>query len=321
MKQKPSGLDFREVDVREGASVALLLADGSRCGIYWIDFVDGTSYVGQSVEARSRLASHRRRWDDAERVRFATCAPENLDRFELAMIQYVQEIRPLRNVLLTSWPRAEVGVIVSVSDGVSLPLPRERQQRDRLDPDDVVVPQVASPNWRKLAARPDYSEIVDILHTFIEGVIPSPTKTQRLLWTLAALPSTNRAVGWRRLFALSAGRLEVLYVYENLLGDQPSIDWYLNLDSHVVERSILKALRRRGLRDIVAERVHRPSAAGEIVVLHARGWQSLLAVLEDPEVLDACYGLIVRLLRQGINPLKHHHDLGLASEAMAGRLT
>lgn len=76
----------------------------SRCGIYWIDFENGESYVGQSVSAWSRLATHRRRWDDAVLVRFAECSPDRLDEFEFATFQLAQRSRPLWNKLLTFRP-------------------------------------------------------------------------------------------------------------------------------------------------------------------------------------------------------------------------
>ncbi len=77
-------LDFTRFDVADGGSLAILVSDlGSRTGIYWLTFDDGTEYVGQSIEIVKRLASHRRRQPgEMLTVSFAPVPAGELDRAE-----------------------------------------------------------------------------------------------------------------------------------------------------------------------------------------------------------------------------------------------
>jgi hypothetical protein len=311
-------LHFTEHDVRDGGSLALFVEDRSRCGIYWLDFEDGASYVGQSVNARTRLASHRRRWSDVTTARFAECRPERLDELELAVIQHVQKTRPLRNVLLTSRPGGLDDLIVTVREGASLALPWERERRGRLL-EETVAPlsgRQMNASWERLRLHEDYSGLVSSLSTLLLESFPSPAQTQELLWTLTALPSTNRSAGWRRLCTLSAGRLEILRVFEETLNGRKALRWFLNLHPEASGRRVRSALAHVDAPNSTVRRVPYRAVSERVWTIDAVGLDSLDAVLKDEHVLNEVYRLVVMLMRQGMNPLRRHHNHQFATDVL-----
>jgi hypothetical protein len=310
-------LHFTEHDVQDGGSLALFVEDRSRCGIYWLDFEDGASYVGQSVDARTRLATHRRRWSDVTTARFAECLPERLDELEVAAIQHVQKTRPLRNVLLTSRPGGDDDLVVTVRQGQSLALPWDRGRRGRLNdtppylPDDVP----AKANWERLSRHEQYPHLVASLRALLLETFPSPAHTAEVLWTLTALPSTNKSAGWRRLCTLSAGRVEILRVFERTT-TRKTIEWYLNLHPDASARKVRPLLEQTGARNAALKHHTYKAITKPVLTLNATGLHSLDALLQNEYVLDQVYGLVVTLMRQGINPLRHHHSHALARDVL-----
>lgn len=56
-------LRFQRWEVSDDLSLSALVGPGfNGCGIYILEFNDGTQYVGQTVSLLSRIASRRRRW-------------------------------------------------------------------------------------------------------------------------------------------------------------------------------------------------------------------------------------------------------------------
>ena len=311
-------LNFTEHDVTDQGSLALFVENRSRCGIYWLDFEDGSSYVGQSVNARTRLATHRRRWNDAVVVRFAECELERLDDLELATIQYVQKLRPLRNVLLTSRPAGHEDLLITVREGASLALPWERGRRGLLNADQSQSVTVGPANaaWVKLSSHDKYVDLVSVLSSLLSESVPSPAQTQEVLWTLTALPSTNRSTGWRRLCTLSVGRLEVLRVFEERDAGTTSMHWYMNLHPEATEQQVGRALKVAGVENAHVERVAYKALPDPVLTVSAVGLESLGAVLRDGYVLDEVYKLVVSLMRQGINPIRRNHNWSFAIDVL-----
>ncbi|GGK84111.1 hypothetical protein GCM10007382_00060 [Salinibacterium xinjiangense] len=310
-------LHFVEHRMSKNDSLALLADGESRCGIYWIDFEDGYSYVGQSVSTRSRLATHRRRWSDAIVVRFAACPPERLDEFELATIQLAQKTRPLRNKLLTSRPGGEQDLVVSVREGQSLTLPWDRTRRGGIGE----LPRSAESSDRqraafdKLASVPGFDEVAELFATVVKEAIPSPSLSQGVLWSVSALPATNMVPGWRRLATLSAGRVEVLRTFEDSNSSVgPEYPSFLNLAPGTT-RGLARALRRVGLdTSSVADAAYR--ALPGIQTVQIPEVSQAVKLLQERSVLDSVYQLVVTLMRQGSTPLRRAHNPDLASHLL-----
>jgi len=317
--EEPFELHFTGHPMTSDDSLALLLSNNrSRCGIYWIDFADGASYVGQSVSTRSRLAAHRRRWNDAVLVRFAECPPERLDEFELATIQLAQKSRPLRNKLLTSRPGGERDLEVTVRHGESLTLPWDRERRGPVGTTLAIVEPTAGQRaaFEKMEKVPGFDSVAHVLAAIIREAIPSPAASQGVLWSVSALPSTNRARGWRRLATLSAGRVEVLRVFEAKNGEQVDRPSFLNLAPDTDERGLARAFRRIGItQDRVSNGEY--AALNGIRTVEVPALDQLSQLLDEPVVIESVYRLVVTLMRQGSAPLRRVHNPVFAEYLLA----
>jgi hypothetical protein len=315
---RPFELHFTEQLMTANDSLALLLADGeARCGIYWIDFADGESYVGQSVSARSRLATHRRRWDDAVSVRFAACPADRLDEFELAAIQHVQRSRPLRNKMLTSRPGGERDLMVTVSPGQSLTLPWDRDRRgvitDQSGPSETTVSQRVK--FEELAQLADFGAVAGLLATIIREAIPSPVESQGALWSVSALPSTNKASGWRRMSTLSAGRVEILRTFESTRGGVVEHPTFLNLAPDTNMAALTRAVKRAELGKAWIEEATYAALAG-VHTLQVPSLDLTEKLLREPVIIESVYCLVVTLMRQGSAPLRRVHNPALAAHLL-----
>ena len=311
-------LDFTHHIIEDGGSLALAFAKtNSLVGIYWIDFADGSSYVGQSVSTRTRLAAHRRRWNDAVAVHFTSCLPEQLDALEIAVIQHVGKKRPLRNKLLTNRPGGDRDVVVTISPGRSLALPWDRSRRGEVSPPASVA--TVSPAGRKkfdsLRKMDGYELLADATASLIAGAIPSPTESQAWLWSVSALPSTNRAPGLRRLLALSAGRLEILCAFEQVAGGTIFHPSFLNLSPDFSRETLTHALRRAGLGPQAITPGHYRAVAG-VQTVQVPDLATLQNLLNDPAILDAVYQLVITVMRQGSAPLGRFHNQLLAEDVL-----
>ncbi|PPG63106.1 hypothetical protein C5C27_06195 [Rathayibacter sp. AY2B7] len=234
------------------------------------------------------------------------------------MIQHVQKTRPLRNVLLTSRPGGLDDLIVTIGEGASLALPWERERRGRLLEETVGPPSGRQTNasWERLRLHEDYPRLVSSLRTLLLEAFPSPAQTQELLWTLTALPSTNRSAGWRRLCTLSAGRLEILRVFEETLNGRKALRWFLNLHPEASGRRVRSALAHTDAQDPTIRRVAYKAVPQPVWTIGAVGLDSLDAVLDDDDILNEVYRLVVMLMRQGMNPLRRHHNHPFATDVL-----
>lgn len=312
----PPELHFTKYPVKDNGSLALFWVGlSSHIGIYQLDFADGSAYIGQSISARSRLGAHQRRWVDTVAVRFAPCAPERLDELELAMIRYAEKTTPLRNKLLTNRPGGEIDLLVRVSPGQELVLPWERARRGAVSPTAaIVVPKVSEK--RKASAllkMRNYQYLAAATSALIAGSLPSPTETQAVLWSVSALPSTNQAAGFRRLLTLSAGRLEILRVFERVTARGTTYPSVLNVSPSTSRRDLVRALARIGLGPEQLFTAPYRSVHG-VQSLEISNLISLNHLLGDPVILDSVYELVITVMRQGSAPLGRFHNRLLAKD-------
>lgn len=310
-------LVFTEHAVHDQVSLALFWAGmETHSGIYWLDFADGYSYIGQSVSTRARLSAHRRRWADIIRVRFAPCPVEQLDELERAAIRHAEKTQQLRNKLLTNRPGGEGDVTVRILEGPSLPLPWERSRRGSITlATDISKATEAEKNKARALMRiPSYPALADAAAALIAGSLPSPAETQSVLWSVSVLPATNRGTGWRRLLTLSAGRLEILRVFEHCSRATITNPAFLNIAS--TERaSLSRALRNAGLHPTAVTEGNYRSISG-VQTLRAPDPAALGRLLNDPVILDSVYRLVITAMRQGSAPLGRFHNSALADDLL-----
>lgn len=88
--------------------------DRKLTGVYTLEFKGGEKYVGKTVDLTSRIASHRRRWDDIIAISFIECGHAELDALERTMITQTEQSFRIRNKMLTRMPagEAEIDLVV-----------------------------------------------------------------------------------------------------------------------------------------------------------------------------------------------------------------
>lgn len=96
-----------------------------RCGIYVIEFDDGTKYVGQSIDVVKRFrnhthgSNHHESWDDVVALSFAPAPPLELDILEKQMIQYQLDAGVLlrnRSGVLASEGPSPLDLVIPVTE-------------------------------------------------------------------------------------------------------------------------------------------------------------------------------------------------------------
>lgn len=185
------------------------------CGVYVLEFDDGTQYVGQALNFPSRLGTHRRTYRDIEHVQFTPVPREALDETEFAVIQDRQTRGiPLRNKTMVSSFSGPAPLDLVIDEQVQA----EWLQADH-ESDDIVIGrrgELAARRARSLErfqALQDHEHWEDVLESlahYVGWVIPHAHQTERRTWTVTALPSTNRFKDARRLSTLSINNVEVL---------------------------------------------------------------------------------------------------------------
>lgn len=213
-------LVFKTYDVTDLSSLAPYFANiDNRCGIYILRFLDGSAYVGQTVDVVNRFSTHSRDWSKKlpdiaiSKVDFMPCEPAALDETERLVIASLEKSVTLHNKRLTNWPGGRGDIQISRVDMRPILVPADRSRRSRL---------MDSPTNSKLrrhvefTAHPGTSLLLDFMGWYIAESLPSPDETAGTMWTCTALPTTANK---RRLLTLNVGGLEA--IYSVLIGETP----------------------------------------------------------------------------------------------------
>jgi hypothetical protein len=273
-------------------------------------------YVGQTRQIVARYATHRRHHGDIIALNFAPCPIEDLDESERREVRRQEAAHSLRNLNLTGWPAGRGDLDVTVHDGASIFLPWERKRRVRVgDTGDGGDTTMQRRFW-DLAARPDYEEMADALARYVDECIPDPFGTQRVLWTLVALPRTSRAREQRRLFTLSCGGRETLFAVEHEDGRSTRLEIHVNVDGDRA-REELSASSPRLLHELMMMRLE-PLTYGDEVVHRSvsRRWSALERLLGHPYFAEAAYKLNTMQMRRRSSPYQRHHNQAFADDVL-----
>lgn len=299
-------LRFLRWEVPAGVSLAAILpAAVSRCGIYALEFEDGTEYVGQTTNIVKRFADHRRRQPGViVALRFAEVAKERLDLAEKDVIARLGELGVrLRNINYVSlplrpdaldpvvqaalqerWLLSPAGGELVIDERGKMALQRQRTQR----------------KFAALRAREDFSQIVDGVAGYLKRCIPLPHKSEQRFWIVSSLPSTSRSKEWQRLAAVSINWLEVLVIGE--VREDGSWEGFMNLDR------LTPGLPRRRYHYAT----HEYGNAGEVLSVYFDSPQCLQRILADEAVMQGAARLAMGLLRKGPTAYSRFHDYNLA---------
>lgn len=199
---------------------------GSRQGIYVLEFSNGEQYVGQARDVTTRFTTHRRgsthhpAWRDIVAVSFLPAAREQLDKLEREEIdKRRRQGIPLRNKTF-NFPHSQPSPIDAVfptvthdhwaSGDTCYGWPRDHRGVP-------VAPDVSALSYTRRSrfsewcfhhdAGRTFEAIVADLTYIIETLIPSPQLTESRYWTLSDFPSTAGG----RFATLNVGQVELAY--------------------------------------------------------------------------------------------------------------
>lgn len=297
---------FLRWEVPQGVSLSAVLPPASsRCGIYVLEFDDGTEYVGKTTNIVSRFAEHRRRQPGAiVALRFAEVARSQLDVAEKDVIARLGELGiRLRNVTYVTLPLR--------TDALDPVVQAALQESWLLAPDggELVIEgrgkmalqrQRTQAKFAKLQERADFAQIVSGIASYIKRCIPLPHKSEQRFWIVSSLPSTSRSKEWQRLAAVSINWLEVLVIGEERRDGR--WEGFMNLDR----------LTSRLPRMCFHFEVHEYGNVGEVLSVYFGSPQELQRILADEAVMQGAARLAMGLLRKGPTAYARFHDYNLA---------
>ena len=305
----PHGPKARDAVAREGfqqswdvegvTSLASVVAQGERCGIYLLAFTTGEWYVGQAVDVARRFLDHRGKHPDIARVFFKPVEPESLDHEELRLIGLIEttwgwRVRNLRGASLPKGT-AELHDLVSEED----------LRKWVLDPSydvDPGTPRTFDDQARKLAAHqsaldehPRAEEVRRLTAQFLAKAVPAPRATELEFWSLSCMPNDGYPLvrvnlHWQEVFALFDGPTGVSAAFQ--VARTP-----------LVESMFARlAFRLRHLAVRVTPHAYEPGGADQVRVL-VDGTDAIERLIEDPRFLRAVRTLNSRLMAKGrVNP-------------------
>ncbi|MDD0857359.1 GIY-YIG nuclease family protein [Arthrobacter alpinus] len=307
-------LIFHRYSMEDGVPVSMLFTMAGRtdvCGIYILEFKDGAQYVGQTINIVRRFGDHQHTHGDIIAFGFAICERQMLDIYERAVIKLQQQGNDLRNRLLTDLPGGRSDLEIEVSETATVKLPWDRDARSTIlnEPKKSMVGRF----WQ-LTNRPDYSNIRTQIGRYIHETIPSPSQTAGLLWTLTALPSTNRAKDRRRLLTLNVCNIEALYVTEyDLQSGGAELEWSLNAWPSGLKRE-LQSLNRWGRREKVVVEPASYKSSGPVERIASIGSDTFSRVLDQNTVIEAAYRLNVTMMRRSKSVFAKFHNQPFAAD-------
>lgn len=302
-------LSFRHYSLPAEVSLsAVLPASSSRCGIYVLHFDDGHCYVGQARDVLVRFAAHRRRWRQAiVGVDFAPAAPARLDDLERRTIQRLERDGiALYNSALVGLPMGESPLDLVV-DRVEQERWLDGAAEADYDLDERLRLAASRPRsgdkFLRLAGREDYPGIRTALCLYLMGVVPWPHETERRFWSITSLPGTKRSRDHYRLSAISVNNVETLVIQEWLDADGWFLGGFVNVAPGLVHG---RPMRRHSYRTV-----------GEVDAIVFGGWEDLLELLVEPDVVAAARRTALGLMRKGRGMMARYHDDSLADDVFA----
>ncbi|WP_227485732.1 GIY-YIG nuclease family protein [Corynebacterium aurimucosum] len=246
-----SPLDFKRLELDSNTPIGPIFPANERCGIYVIEFDDGTKYVGQTIDIVKRFrnhthgSKHHESWGDVVALSFAPAPPLELDILEKQVIQSQLSARVLlrnRSGVLASEGPSPLDLVVTVTEqkhwvlGDWEPSPSDRAAFVR-------AAEASAPTKLQKNASPEVAKAVikDIAFA-LEHIIPVAPETERTYWTLSDYPSTAGG----RYATLNTGILEFLvFPRSSVITDPTNLDLGF-LDGYTLGTGFFNLLPREG---------------------------------------------------------------------------
>lgn len=190
----------------------------------------------------------------------------------------------------------------------------------------------------ELLRHPSFLDIRAIVGWYIANTVLDPAATAGRLWTVTAMPSTNRTKTEHRLLTLSCGNLETLFIVASTSEDyenDPDAFVAVNINTTLFEDP-RKVRDRTGLQWEDADGLH---STGRWVVFEAQyrgekvssvqcGLETLAQIIDGDidfpnldEFIAKAYELNTRLMRRGSTMYTRFHNQKLADLLLAEAAT
>ncbi|WP_156665259.1 GIY-YIG nuclease family protein [Rhodococcus phenolicus] len=282
-----------------------LPADGPRrSGWYLLCFDDGSFYIGESVDLRSRMGGHAAEWGDE--ITMVRLLPKAASKQQLQVLerQLIREARerkiPLRNVT-----HSDVTIGRDALDEILCTDEQTRWLADprtfnvqRPDPlKDLAEQEVRyTTAVRRYRELPESGALTALLRNFLEACVPSPRATEFQYWSVST--GTYGQSKYPRRFCVSVGMMEV-FVAHGLRDTPGAILGILNVRESTLlsEFGTPHAFQKRhpGVRIEASEYV---DAGDDLVTLRTSDLSTLERLLRDPGVSAAAAQLVIDLMRK-----------------------
>jgi hypothetical protein len=316
------GFQFNNAfNVRGRLSIAdLFPRSKSRCGIYLLNFSDGTFYIGQAINAVKRFAQHRRNYDNIERFWFQPTKKEYLNEVEQRLIHEAE----MRGLLLTN--KTFVSNITGDTDLDLLISPAAQENwlengieisNNGYDLYPTVEPKHIIKyrrNFDRLKQVENYGQLKRILNLYIKKCLPAFKKTELSFWSLSCMPSTNSGT-YPRYFCMNVNAMEVFVVGYERKTKQPFAFFVLTNafsdDDDELDRLYLK------YKTLEAAPSNYRAAGADQVLFHFADLNELEDILlTEPEIVRSIKELNLRLMRKGGTIYAMYHCFNLAKDVL-----
>lgn len=296
-------------DVLGKTSIAALIPNGKRCGIYVLHFSNGQFYVGQSVDVARRYQDHRKNHIDIAHVSFREVERDVLDAEEERTIRAFEAKQlELRNIDIVTWTYAKTPF------NELMPIAEQNRWLEDLSWVDDIGQRALDLSLRdrtagkltKLRAHPFGDETISVARRYVRLGVPAIRRGEQRFWTITAMPSPSHI-----LSRLSINEQEVMTLFD--------AGGFLGLSLHTARIPLRHRLRLTRLasarhRTSIQFTDHRYKPGGEDQSnIEAYGQKSIDYLLRDREVQLAVRKMNMRLSRRGKCFYSKSHCMDLAT--------
>jgi hypothetical protein len=282
------------VSVKGRYSIADLVPNSRRTGIYVFQFSDGAFYAGQSIDIPQRFAQHRAVHPDIELMCWKAVERSRLDDEERETIRLLEAHKAvIRNVQYASLP-----LVGSAFEAI---MPNESQARFLSDVDcqdlggiPVAYPELMSRTETRFAAlkrSEGFANLTKVLGKYLSSCVPSPRKTEVAHWAVSCGTSRESRAG-RLVCRVNVGWQEVLTVWE----EQGQWDVWFQARRSIIGRTFPELLkfRRRHLGCVFYRNAYLAGGTDQLRIASAY-FDDTMALLDDPAFILAARHLNVTL--------------------------
>lgn len=292
-----------------------------RCGIYLLEFKDGTYYIGQSVDVARRFREHQRNFDDIVGFRFRPTIAEELDSSEIHLIHQSESIgMVLRNIehaaVITGNSKLDSILPTDVQSAwlAKGKLPDEYSRRT-ISTDESHAQRIRMERkYETIQQNPLYATARRLLASYIQKTIIAPGLTEYSYWSLSCLPSTNSGT-WPRLICVNIRDMET-FVLGYMINNPERIWGFINATRDDFHRGTGR-LRFHFTNPFVRIRRGAYQSPGfNQVQIEFTGAKAADRLLSDDAVYTSARSLNLHLMRKGRTLFSRYHCFPLADEVI-----